>query len=157
MEPRLNVIAATLKALELPISVESPGQRRIMQKAIYLAQEAGVPLGYTFGWHAAGPYSTDLADDYYEMAASMSAQPGEIRPLTQALRQRLEDLKQGLTPPTKVTQEEWLELLASVHFLRNYADQSEKQIEATIGAKMRGVQQHLPQAQSSLKQMAIAI
>ena len=43
-------------------------QRMEMQKAIYLLQDMGVPVGdYGFRWYLHGPYSQSLQDDmYYE-------------------------------------------------------------------------------------------
>ncbi len=43
-------------------------QRLEMQKAVYLLQDMGVPIGdYGFRWYQHGPYSQNLQDDmYYE-------------------------------------------------------------------------------------------
>jgi uncharacterized protein YwgA len=40
----------------------------VFQKVVYLLQEAGVSLGYDFGWYVSGPYSPSLADDGYEIS-----------------------------------------------------------------------------------------
>ena len=39
-----------------------------LQKTIYLLEEAGAKLGYSFGWYKHGPYSSSLADDAYRLA-----------------------------------------------------------------------------------------
>jgi len=36
------------------------------QKIIYLLQSSGVPLGYSYSWYLHGPYSRQLADDFFE-------------------------------------------------------------------------------------------
>ena len=41
-------------------------QRLEMQKAVYLLQDMGVPIGdYGFRWYQHGPYSQNLQDDMY--------------------------------------------------------------------------------------------
>ncbi len=155
MEPRLNVIAATLHALGVELSVQSGGQRRLMQDAVYLAQEVGVDLGYNFAWHGVGPYSTGLADDYYEASRLIEALEPRIRPLSATFRIRLDGLKVALSPRDGASREDWLGLLASVHFLRR-ADLTDGQIAAMVGDRTRRLAALIPQVQTSLEQLAIA-
>lgn len=156
MEPRLNVIVATLHVLGVELSVRSSSQRRLMQDAIYLAQEVGVDFGYNFAWHGIGPYSTELADDYYEAARTQEATDAPIRPLSASFRDKLRGLDATLNPPGDVTREDWLALLASVHFLRHYADLTDGQVTALVGDDTRRLRALIPQAQTSLSQLAAA-
>jgi uncharacterized protein YwgA len=53
--------------------------RLVFQKVAYLVQEAGIPLGYDFGWYVSGPYSTSLADDGYEISRMKIGTEQKIR------------------------------------------------------------------------------
>ena len=65
MNTRLIVLELVLRELGMEPVIDSLQDRIRLQKAIYLSQEAGVPLGYRFGWYVRGPYSKGLARDYY--------------------------------------------------------------------------------------------
>lgn len=39
-----------------------------IQKYVYLARYYGLDMGYVFGMYIHGPYSSELANDYYELA-----------------------------------------------------------------------------------------
>lgn len=54
-------IAKGLIFQELQLSKETLDERIVCQKKIYLLQEKGIDLGYTFGWYTRGPYSESLA------------------------------------------------------------------------------------------------
>ena len=49
-------------------------QRMEMQKAVYLLQDMGVPIGdYGFRWYLHGPYSQSLQDDmHYESGRAIT-------------------------------------------------------------------------------------
>lgn len=130
MEPRLNVIVAALIELGVPISVDSAAQRAHLQNAIYIAQEAGLELGYNFAWHGVGPFSDDLADDYYEAARKLRwGGASIIRPLVPFYANRLREVKAMLVAPNRqMSSEQWTDLLATAHFLHVYAKRSDVQI-----------------------------
>lgn len=44
--------------------------RFMIQKYVYLARYFGLNMGYSFGMYLHGPYSSTLANDYYELAES---------------------------------------------------------------------------------------
>lgn len=48
-------------------SLNTINDRILLQKKIYLAQEAGVPLGYGYSWYIHGPYSPDLTAVAYQI------------------------------------------------------------------------------------------
>ncbi|HEY6236176.1 MAG TPA: hypothetical protein VIW69_13840, partial [Candidatus Elarobacter sp.] len=82
MNKRQKVVVATVIALDIPLRVDTLDERKALQKAIYLAQEIGVDLGYMYGWHQMGPYSSQLAEDYQDAAyASQLGMTDSIRPL----------------------------------------------------------------------------
>jgi uncharacterized protein YwgA len=45
--------------------MKSFGDRLVVQKLIYLAQAAGLDLGYYYGWYIRGPYCSAVADDMF--------------------------------------------------------------------------------------------
>src|SRR5438445_2603540 len=63
--PRLVALRLVLKELGIPQEPTDLAARKRIQKAVYLAQSAGVPLGYDFGWYKRGPYSPSLARSYF--------------------------------------------------------------------------------------------
>ena len=96
--------------------------RKRVQKAVYLGQAAGVSLGYHFSWYLMGPYSTPLARDYYQLSEQLDARAnfGAGTELKHPIQERLNALDPVLDPPGDIglDQADWLELLASYHFLR---------------------------------------
>ena len=91
--------------------------RMKMQKAIYLLQDMGVPVGdYGFRWYIHGPYSQSLQDDmFYEDGKPTST----IALSDESARsvQRLHDVIHSASRGTYSTSQ-WLECLASIRYLK---------------------------------------
>jgi len=66
-------VKLTVDGLNLPFRIDSFMDRLIMQKAVYLAQAAGVHLGYYYHWYLYGPYSRSLTRDEFAIATDISA------------------------------------------------------------------------------------
>ena len=133
MEPKLAVLKLVLEELGTSFSIDTVSDRKRIQKAIYLAQLSTLDLGYRYGWYLMGPYCPKLTQDYYELKNStdttddLSLNPNAIN--------RLNQVKPLMAVPDELKgeleQEDWLELLASYHFLRTVSamnDQRAKQI-----------------------------
>jgi hypothetical protein len=110
----------TLDALGRDLRLDDFANRLKLQKTIYLAQAAGVQLGYRFHWYLRGPYSSGLTRDAFALSAELSqeADGGKGWSLDPASTQRLARLRvlfEGV-PEERLCSR--LELLASVHFLR---------------------------------------
>ena len=93
--------------------------RLVLQKAIYLAQAAGLGLGYQFHWYVRGPYCSLLAADGFSIVAETTAGNDESEQWTldansnrkvEAIRRLTAYLNERDLPRQ-------FELLASVHFL----------------------------------------
>lgn len=105
--------------------------RLIFQKTVYLMQAFGIYLGYRFSWYLYGPYSPELASDGFRLAEIY----GPLMP-----EGRFKD--QGMEGIFKLFLEflgdrrddaEWLELLASVHFLRKlYPDVAKDEVISMV-------------------------
>jgi len=115
-------VKLTIDSLGLPFSIDSFDNRLILQKAIYLAQAAGVDLGYYYHWYLHGPYSPSLTKDEYAIAVDLGCGMDESKGwrLDKTSISNLSGL-QSLIPRTSDTQQirRKLELLASVHYLIN--------------------------------------
>lgn len=92
-------------------------QRMEMQKAIYLLQDMGVPVGdYGFRWYRHGPYSQSLQDDmYYE-----DGHPSSRLLLTKEHADSVEHLHNVIHSIENRVYSicNWVECLASIHYLR---------------------------------------
>lgn len=60
MDRQQILLAKSLEAAQVPLSVQTFNERLILQKAAYLLQAAGIHLGYRFRWYIRGPYSPDM-------------------------------------------------------------------------------------------------
>lgn len=92
-------------------------QRLEMQKAIYLLQDMGVPVGdYGFRWYRHGPYSQSLQDDmYYE-----NSRQCETVCLSKEHADSVNKLYRLINSGEKndYTTSQWVECLASLHYLK---------------------------------------
>ncbi|HEY7307853.1 MAG TPA: hypothetical protein VH643_00700 [Gemmataceae bacterium] len=109
----------TLDTLGVPARVNSFSNRLVLQKAVYLAQAAGVQLGYQYNWYLRGPYSPALTRDAFAIVAELDqgANDSEGWNLDPTSKQRLSQMKKILEGLQDSELPKKLELLASVHFL----------------------------------------
>jgi hypothetical protein len=108
-----------LDHLGLPARLSSFDDRLILQKAVYLAQAAGVELGYFFHWYLRGPYSPSLTRDAFAMVSEMNGglDDSEGWQFDDKSIKRLADLKPLIHEAQRAPLAGRLELLASVLFL----------------------------------------
>lgn len=103
--------------------ISTMDHRMEVQKAVYLAQTAGVPLGYSYGWYVRGPYSPSLTRDYFDLTddvpAGMTLKGTAATRLNQ-VRDLMNDRVANLGRPA------WLELVASIHYLIKQSGLSEQ-------------------------------
>jgi uncharacterized protein YwgA len=111
-------LGLTLKAAEIPISVDSFHERLTVQKAVYLLEQAGLDLGYPFNWYIRGPYSSPLAGDLYALVDAGTSELARYK-LTHLTREKIRKVSAlwANKSDAKVGRARWLELLASVLFL----------------------------------------
>lgn len=112
-------VKLAIDCLGLPFQVGTFRDRLIMQKTVYLAQTAGVNLGYYYHWYLYGPYSSSLTRDEFAIAMGISADMDESEgwKLDDQSSERLEDMRGIFAEPDRDALAKRLELLASVHFL----------------------------------------
>ncbi|MCK4828602.1 hypothetical protein KA005_73405 [bacterium] len=111
-------VKLTVDGLDLPFNIDYFKDRLIMQKTVYLAQAAGINLGYFYHWYLHGPYSPSLTRDEYAIDADITSglDDSEGWKLDEKSSKRLEEIK-GIFRTEREKLAEKLELLASVHFL----------------------------------------
>ena len=122
MDRTLTNLSRMLSELDPGFGIESPEQRAIGQKTVYLAQAIGIHLHYPFRLRNTGPFSPDLAHDQYALQERPPQETREIadQTLREPFASALEKIKQLTEVPEKVNlnRREWLEILACVHYLR---------------------------------------
>lgn len=116
MADRLIALKAVLEELGVPLRIDTVQDRLVIQKAVYLAQTQ-IPLGYSYGWYLKGPYSTRLTKDYYEFAQSPHVANVQVQ-LKDSVKSQLRSVKDLIASvPNNANMSQWLETLASVHYL----------------------------------------
>ena len=93
-----------------------------LQKYVFLLRRYGVDLGYSYSYYIRGPYSPELADDYYNLPKI----DGET------------ELPEDFLKLIKNKSERWLELASSlVMVFEKYPDISEEDaIKIVAGSKL---------------------
>lgn len=92
-------------------------QRMEMQKAIYLLQEMGVPVGdYGFRWYLHGPYSQSLQDDMHYEDGRNHIKPTLSKEYADSIKQLHELVISNERGEYSISH--WVECLASLHYLR---------------------------------------
>ena len=114
----VNVASVTviLKELGIPLRVSSKRDRIAMQKGVYLAQRAGVDLGYRFTWYINGPYSAKLADAYYQADEEKEVYEGfeADREFSNKLKKAKRLIEEK---PDTADLPEWLEAVGSLDYM----------------------------------------
>lgn len=119
-------------------------QRMQMQKAVYLLQDMGVPVGdYGFRWYKHGPYSQTLHDDmFFENGRTALAFPlhREYSEKIHKLRDVISSTQRG-----SYTIAQWVECLASLHYLKeNMLDfnATDREVVAELERRKTHLDQH---------------
>lgn len=121
MEPKLIALQLFLNELGVPSEINSLKDRVRVQKAVYLGQLSGIDLGYRFSWYLRGPYCPKLTKDYFELEGAISSGEDEFEKmrLKTSIKEKLGKISPLLKKPetSSLEEEEWLELVASCHYL----------------------------------------
>lgn len=118
-------LALVLQHLGLPFTLDTFSQRLTLQKEVYLAQLTGADLGYRFNWYLRGPYSPGLTVDAFTLVDEVQGGDREFDEYTlqKSVEQQLDKAGELWALPERFdgSRDEWLELLASLHYLRHIA------------------------------------
>jgi uncharacterized protein YwgA len=159
METKTLVLKLVLDSLGVSSDITSVDDRLRVQKAVYLGQLSGVDLGYRYSWYLKGPYSTALTRDYYALEDELESgsTEHEERELKQSVLQKLERVRPLMTPPWDVSlkQEQWLELLASFHFLTKVSGRPKEEAVKILQRQKPHVADYVEIAAEKLKRLQI--
>lgn len=159
MDRNLRVLKLVLKELDCDESVQGGvGARKILQKAVYLAQVAAADLGYRYSWYRKGPYCSELADSYYEMDRQFKADSKALdgKKLVPSIAEKLGSIAPMIKAvPKGLDKELWLELLASYHFLRTVSNQDEEQAAITMQDKKPHLADYVELAEKTLQEFEL--
>lgn len=113
MDRRQIGLKLTLAELGIGCIAETFDERLVIQKSIFLAQEAGVGLGYHFYWYLRGPYSRDVSADLDNLR-HLNTEGWVLDP---QMRQKLHKLKRWFDGIPKEGRPRWYEIIASIRFV----------------------------------------
>lgn len=107
------------------INLDTFSQRFNMQKRVYLTQLMGYDLGYRYGWYIKGPYCRELTADAFTLRDEIRSgeEDYEAYELDASSKESIRKARQLWETPEglRVSMDEWLELLASLHYLKHIA------------------------------------
>jgi len=119
VDRRLQLLGL-LDTLKKKLDISTFDKRLTLQKTVYISQEMGIPLGYSFGWYYYGPYSPGLTKDAFELNLVSPVGLCHISLPKTAIN----GVKKLVTEIDKLPKREegyWFELLSSLHFMFRYA------------------------------------
>ncbi len=118
-----------------------------VQKSVYLAQAAGVDIGHHFNWYLRGPYAPGLTQDVFDAIENEDVDSIlDEWELDAASKRKLTALKKSFRPPKDLEEPQWLELLASAHFLVA-RDQVAKPDAPTLTEQLRKYRKNFTRSQ----------
>lgn len=157
MDARLIALKLFLNELGISENTSTIENRKLIQKGVYLGQCAGADLGYRFGWDKMGPFSADLARDYYLLSDSLALgnQDYEGMMLQPQTRQALKQVLPLMKAPkgVELTQADWLELLSSLHFMRKIRGYDAATARKALETEKPKLSHFVEQAKDKLKEV----
>lgn len=118
MDERQIGLALALREVGVSSDISGFDARLILQKAVYLLEEAGIRLGYSFNWYLRGPYSPGLTRDLYDLASNTEDVAGWVLDdHSRTVASRMRPLLVGEAGEDIAPKAKRLELLASLHYL----------------------------------------
>lgn len=141
MEASQIVLKLVLETIGQELDLANFDQRLALQKKLYLAQLTGIDLGYRFRWYLYGPYCTELFSDAFRLQDDIDRADNPdnetLKPDVTKKLSRAKDIWEG--KPEEVDDAVWLELLASVHYLKHiaYMKSEERSFETVFDALVK--------------------
>lgn len=126
MTPARIELKLTLAEVGIPAPTLATFSERLnVQKKVYLTQLMGYDLGYRFGWYIRGPYCRELTEDAFTLKDELASgeKDHQLYALSDEAEAKIGRAKRLWATPTVlgVSHDQWLELLASVHYLKHIA------------------------------------
>lgn len=108
------VLGGILKRIYNNFDMEYFSDRLKLQKVIYLLQQCGINLGYSFSFYIYGPYSTELARDAFQIQDFSKVQPVGFE--DKSIEEKFKQFLEKINPYKDNTL--WLEIASSIHALK---------------------------------------
>ena len=160
MEEKEIALKLVLDAIGEDTSISSVDDRVRLQKAVYICQELGIPLGYNYSWYVKGPYSTSLTQDYYSLNAALSLGDDNAHglALNDSLANRVAVVRTCLAHPEnlQVAKHHWLEALCSLHYLLKHSRKSYDDAVSFLSTVKPHLNAVVPAAYARLKSVELA-
>ena len=107
------------------LSLDKFSQRLELQKKIYLIQLTSMNLGYRYNWYLRGPYAPSVTEDAFLLKEDIKSNEEDYKEyhLSDSAKEKVEKAKQiwALESEESIGAVEWVELLASLHYLKHIA------------------------------------
>jgi len=78
MNRRQISLQLALDRASVKLDLSSFDRRLALQKLVYLFQQAGVHLGYSYNWYLRGPYSPALTEEAFNLDAELRSDAGAM-------------------------------------------------------------------------------
>lgn len=108
-----------------PPTLTTFSERLNLQKRIYLVQILGYDLGYRFSWYLHGPYCTSLTQEAFGLRDDLQSgdKDADDFVLSEDAKKQIDQARKLWTLPAGMdsSHDDWLELLASLHYLKEVA------------------------------------
>lgn len=103
----------------LGISKDTFDDRLLSQKKMFLLQELGVNLGYTYNWYVHGPYSPDLTTYIFQKLDVLKEEDFSEYRFSEPVQGKVDTVNAFATKkPELLSVCAWYELLASVLYIQ---------------------------------------
>jgi len=106
------------------LEIDTFTARKTLQKKIYLLQLTGIDLGYRYNWYLQGPYCPALANDTFTLREEIKYDNDfNDYQLNSTTKNKFDALNKIVALPDTggIRDPEWVELLASLHYLKHIA------------------------------------
>jgi len=107
------------------LKLDSFRDRLCIQKKIYWVQITGLDLGYRYNWYLRGPYCPSLTENVFLLKEEIENDEHDYEEycLAETAKQLIVKVKELWARPENVSanEPEWVELLASMHYLKTIA------------------------------------
>lgn len=156
MDNRVVATRLVLRELGFGGAVDSIEHRVEAQKLVFLAQQLGVGLGYSYNWYVKGPYSPSLTKSYYSAEWALGEESLAKFKLTEATEQAVQKIltAKGACPPA-LSAWRWLELLASVAYLKKVSCLTDEKAKERIAAQKPHLVENFENSVDALRHVGI--
>lgn len=159
MRPRHKVLYLYLSHLGFDIATADAETREAALQAVQIAQLAGAPFGYHFGWGHKRPYSSSCAADFRGLIDAIDDDPtlipqNQLFPNYVAALTRVRAVLDDHSP--LVTRNAWTMRLSNVAFLRTVSGMTSEECRRSLAGQNCYSEAEVREAEEALLPLRIA-